>query len=56
MLLLIELFSSWQVQIVSVLLILFLPLVSYLAAVKPRGRRRSTFVPPADKAMDQDGK
>jgi len=56
MLLVIKLFSTWQVQLVSALLILFLPLVSYLAAVGPRSRRRRGFEAPADKAVDQGGK
>ena len=56
MLLVIKLFSTWQVQLVSALLILFLPLVSYLAAVTPRGGRRRDFVPPADKATDRADK
>jgi hypothetical protein len=56
MLLVLKLFSFWQIQLVSVLLILFLPLVSYIAASKPRGGRRRDFVPPADKAAAQAGK
>ena len=44
----IRLFSFWQMQLVVVVVILLLPLVSYLAAVQSRGRRRSTFVPPAE--------
>ena len=44
----IRLFSFWQMQLVVVVVILLLPLVSYLAAVRSRGRRSSTFVPPAE--------
>ncbi len=43
-----RLFSFWQMQLVAVVLILLLPLVSYLAAVRSRGRRSSQFVPPAE--------
>jgi hypothetical protein len=32
--------------------ILLLPLVSYLAAVRSRGRRRGAFVPPAEQTGD----
>jgi membrane protein implicated in regulation of membrane protease activity len=48
-LLVIRLFSFWQMQLVVVAVFLLLPLVSYLAAVQRRGRRRSRFVPPAEK-------
>jgi len=48
----VRLFSFWQMQLVAVALILFLPLVSYLAAVKPRRRRAPDFVPPAEKPAD----
>jgi hypothetical protein len=44
----IRLFSFWQMQLVTVAVILLLPLVSYLAAVRSRGRRRGAFVPPAE--------
>jgi hypothetical protein len=43
-----RLFSFWQMQAVAAALILLLPLVSYLAAVRSRGRRPSRFVPPAE--------
>ncbi len=45
----VRLFSFWQMQLVAVVVILPLPLVSYLAAVRRRGRRRGSFVPPAEK-------
>ncbi len=48
-LLVIRLFSFWQMQLVVVVVLLLLPLVSYLAAVRRRGRRRNAFVPPAEK-------
>jgi hypothetical protein len=48
-LIVIRLFSFWQMQVVTVVLILLLPLVSYLAAVRQLGRRGSSFVPPAEK-------
>jgi len=47
-LMVIRLFSFWQMQLVAVALILLLPLVSYLAAVRSGGRRRREFVPPAE--------
>jgi hypothetical protein len=46
----IRLFSFWQMQLVALALILLLPLVCYLAAVKSGGRRRRQFVPPAEQA------
>jgi hypothetical protein len=48
-LLVIRLFSFWQLQLVALAVILLLPLVSYLAAVQRRGRSRGRFVPPAEK-------
>ena len=48
-LLVVRLFSFWQMQLVVGVVILLLPLVSYLAAVRRRGRQRSAFVPPAEK-------
>ena len=48
-LLVIRLFSFWQMQLVAAAVILLLPLASYLAAVKARGRRSRQFVPPAEK-------
>jgi hypothetical protein len=48
-LIVIRLFSFWQLQLVALAVILLLPLVSYLAAVKTRGRRVRQFVPPAEK-------
>jgi hypothetical protein len=51
-LIVIRLFSFWQMQAVAAALILFLPLVCYLASVRPRGRRRREFVAPADKAAE----
>ena len=48
-LLVIRLFSFWQMQLVAAVVILLLPLASYLAAVRRRGRRQSRFVPPAEK-------
>jgi hypothetical protein len=50
LLLMIRLFSFWQMQLVALALILLLPLVCYLAAVKSRGRRRPQFVPPAEQS------
>ena len=50
LLMVIRLFSFWQMQLVALALILLLPLVCYLAAVKSRGRRRRQFVPPAEQA------
>jgi hypothetical protein len=48
LLMVIRLFSFWQMQLVTAAVILLLPLVSYMAAVGSRGRRRSSFVPPAE--------
>ncbi len=48
-LLVIRLFSYWQMQLVAAVVILLLPLASYLAAVRRRGRRSGRFVPPAEK-------
>jgi membrane protein implicated in regulation of membrane protease activity len=48
-LIVIRLFSFWQLQLVALAVILLLPLVSYLAAVKTRSRRPRQFVPPAEK-------
>jgi hypothetical protein len=42
--------TRWQVLLVGGLLILFLPLVSYIASIQPRGRRAG-FVPPAERAL-----
>ena len=42
--------TRWQVLLVGGLMILFLPLVSYIASIQPRGRRAG-FVPPADRAL-----
>jgi hypothetical protein len=52
LLMVIRLFSFWQMQLVAVALILFLPLVSYLASVRPRERRGREFVPPAEKPAE----
>jgi hypothetical protein len=49
------LFSQWQMQLVCGLLVLLLPLVSYLAYVKPR-RPREEALPPAEKALRQSTK
>lgn len=46
----IKLFSQWQMLFISGLLILFIPLVSYIASLKPR-RRKAEFLPPAEKAL-----
>jgi hypothetical protein len=51
-LMVLRLFSFWQMQLVAVALILFLPLVCYLASVRPRGRHRREFVPPAEKPAE----
>jgi hypothetical protein len=50
-LMVIKLFSFWQMQLVAVAMMLFLPLVSYIASVKSRGRHGREFVPPAEKAQ-----
>jgi len=49
------LFSQWQMLAVCGLLILLLPLVSYLASVRKR-RPRAEILPPAEKALRQDTK
>jgi hypothetical protein len=49
---LLKIITRWQVLLVSGLLILFLPLVSYIASIKTRSRRRG-FIPPAERALHQ---
>lgn len=45
-----QLFSQWQMQLVSAFAILLLPLVSYLASGRPRPQRPAEL-PPAEKAL-----
>ena len=45
-----KIITRWQVLLVGGLLILFLPLVSYIASIQPKGRR-TRFVPPAERAL-----
>ncbi len=45
-----KIITRWQVLLVGGLLILFLPLVSYIASIQPRGRR-ARFIPPAERAL-----
>jgi hypothetical protein len=44
--------TRWQVLLVGGLMIPFLPLVSYIASIKPK-RRPARFVPPAERALRQ---
>jgi hypothetical protein len=47
-----KIITRWQVLLVGGLMILFLPLVSYIASIPPK-RRRARFVPPAERALRQ---
>ena len=45
-----KLLTQWQMLFIGGLIILFLPLVARIASLKPR-RRRTEFIPPAEKAL-----
>jgi hypothetical protein len=49
---LLKIITRWQLLLVSGLLILFLPLVSYIASVGT-WRHRARFIPPAERALRQ---
>ncbi len=47
---LLKVITRWQLLLVSGLLILFLPFVSYIASVRT-WRHRERFIPPAERAL-----
>jgi hypothetical protein len=49
---LLKIISRWQLLVVSGLLVLFLPFVTYIASVKTQ-HRRVRFIPPAERALRQ---
>jgi hypothetical protein len=49
---LLKIITRWQVLLTSGLLILFLPLVSYIASIKTSSHR-ARFIPPAERALHQ---
>jgi hypothetical protein len=48
--LVLELITRWEMLVVFGVLLVLIPLVSYLAAERPRSSRRR-FLPPADRAL-----
>jgi len=52
LLFLLKLITRWELLLVSGAMMILIPLVCYIASVRPRGRRRR-FLPPADRALIQ---
>jgi len=44
--------THWQLLLVAGFMVVFLPLVNYIASVERRPRRKR-FIPPAEKALRQ---
>jgi hypothetical protein len=51
-LLFVKILTRWEILVVSGACMILIPLVSHLAALRPR-RRRIEFVPPAEKVLTE---
>lgn len=50
LLFLLELITRWELLLIAGIMMILIPLVAYIASVRPRAPRRR-FVPPADRAL-----